>query len=419
MDTKTVQIERPHASPTPILDVGATVRIGRPLLCIGPAMAEGARQVSGQAMMFQMLVDLLAEAGNQVKVFDISERQSARADGALAWRRVADYVRILPQVWRSLLLRRGSVVYITTAQGLWGFLRDAAVIWPASLLGHAVVTHQFGANYKGFYGGQPPIVRFLIKKTLSQAHAVIVEGDYTKEQFSFLPGWRRKVHSVPNGLPERTITYSETARTLDPGRPFSLFYLSNMVETKGYWDVLEAVRSLVNERGKRVRCRFVGKFLASSDSVRFPDPEQARKAFWRYIEEHDLAGVVSYEEMLLGLEKAEAFEAADLFILPSNYISEGQPVSVLEAMAHGVVTVATRYRLIPSMVEDGQTGFFVGYNRPQEIADKIELLMDNPSLYTELSRNSLEKFHNEFRPERYIARVASVFKSVTRMQGRR
>lgn len=385
-------------------------------LFVGPVVHGSSGPISGQAMMFQLLLDAFVERGSQVRVFDILERQAegakTRTGGELGWRRVVDYLKILPRFWFSLFGNR-STVYITTAQSLWGFARDAAMIWPAALLRHPIIAHQFGANYSRFYQRQRLAVRLMIKWSLSRVSVLVVEGELTREQFSFVPGWQQKVRAIPNGLPERLLDLPQEPKTIGPTRPLAILYLSNLHEQKGYWDVLEAVRILVKDRGRAVTCNFVGRFLPSPDAVRFPDPDMARKEFFNFIEINGLSDLVSHTDSLFGAGKAQAFRAAHIFTLPSNYINEGQPTAVLEAMAYGCVVIATNYRLIPLMVVDRQTGFFVAHGSPVEIADKVEYLLDHPDVYSEMSMNSMQRFEEHFKADRYIERMLKLFEQVS------
>jgi glycosyltransferase involved in cell wall biosynthesis len=377
------------------------------VLAVGPAVSSRAAQVSGQAMMFQLLVDILRERGWRIRVFDIAEaagRTTPRMDGAVSASRVRDYLRLLPRVWKALFSRR-KVVYLTTAQSLVGFVRDAAVIWPARLLGHRVVGQQFGGNYAGFYARQSGLVRVLIRATLNRLATVVVEGNFVKEQFSFLPDYATRVCTVANGLPERSLQVQDEPRTWTADEPFLLFYLSNMLE-----DVLEATGILVNERNRNVYCRFAGKFLTAADSKRFPDPAEAKASFLQYVEEHHLQDRVSYSESLFGDEKARAFRESHVFLLPSNYINEGQPVSVLEAMAYGVVVIGTDHRLIPMMVADNETGFLVPYGNPAAIADKVESLMDDPEVFRTMSEAGIQRFRDFFSPNKYVSNMAEVLR---------
>ncbi len=380
-------------------------------IAIGPAIEGGNGQINGQAMMFQLTVDVLREKGWFVKVCNIIEKRTLsnlRINGAFTIWRMIDYMQIIPQAWLQLFLTRKCIVYLATAQSKMGFLRDMCMIWAVLLRGDYLICHQFGGDYGGFYNQQSGFIRFLIRKTLSRASRIIVEGEFVKEQFAFLNDYKQKVCCLTNCLPERSIKVAEKSKQFDREKPFQLIYLSNLIESKGYWDVLKAVK-ILRAGHRNVACRFAGRFMSNSSSDTEYDPEQTRKSFFKYINDNALSDYVRYDESLFGQDKFNAFREAHIFLLPSNYIYEGQPVSILEAMAHGVVTVATNYRLIPVMVQDNHTGFFVPYGDPEAIAEKVEYLMDNPQEYERLSWNSIIRFNEFFRAECYVDRMVDIF----------
>lgn len=81
----------------------------------------------------------------------------------------------------------------------------------------------------------------------------------------------------------------------------------------------------------------------------FPDPV-LQEEFSRRIARADAVGRVRQVGFLSGVAKADAFRAADVFLFPSYYATEGQPLAVVEAMAHGLPVVTTYWRAIPEML---------------------------------------------------------------------
>lgn len=68
--------------------------------------------------------------------------------------------------------------------------------------------------------------------------------------------------------------------------------------------------------------------------------------------------------------------AADIVALPT--LSEGMPLSLLEAMAAGHPVVTTRVGAIPEIVEDGATGLLVPPGSPVALARAVNELLHNP-----------------------------------------
>ncbi len=82
----------------------------------------------------------------------------------------------------------------------------------------------------------------------------------------------------------------------------------------------------------------------------------------------------------------EYLSQADIFVRPSR--SEGLGNSFLEAMAAGLPVIGTAVGGIPEFLKDGQTGLFFRVDDPQDLAEKIKLVFDNPDLSGRLIENS-------------------------------
>jgi glycosyltransferase involved in cell wall biosynthesis len=67
----------------------------------------------------------------------------------------------------------------------------------------------------------------------------------------------------------------------------------------------------------------------------------------------------------------------EIFVLPS--LSEGLPLSLLEAQAAGKPVVASNVGGNPEVVEDGKSGFLVPPSNPDVLAERLLRLLENPS----------------------------------------
>jgi glycosyltransferase involved in cell wall biosynthesis len=107
------------------------------------------------------------------------------------------------------------------------------------------------------------------------------------------------------------------------------------------------------------------------------------------VQKLNLSECVSFVGRVSNEKVPEYMAAADVFVLPS--LSEGLPNVILEAMASGLPVVATKVRGLPEIIEDGQNGFLVEPKNPNEIAEKVCLLLEDAELRERVSRNNKEK----------------------------
>jgi glycosyltransferase involved in cell wall biosynthesis len=107
--------------------------------------------------------------------------------------------------------------------------------------------------------------------------------------------------------------------------------------------------------------------------------------------------------------KHAALERADVFVLPST--SEGLPVALLEAMAHGKAVVASRVGGVPEIVEDGREALMVEPGDPERLACAIARLLEDPALARTLGAAARARAA-QLSPERVADRLDSVYREV-------
>ena len=90
----------------------------------------------------------------------------------------------------------------------------------------------------------------------------------------------------------------------------------------------------------------------------------------------------------------EFYMGLDLYVNTSMH--EGFPMSVLEAMAHGLPVVAPREGGLKEIIEDGEVGFLVDGREPNRFAVKCMEIYKDRNLRLKMGRASREKILKEY-----------------------
>ena len=103
----------------------------------------------------------------------------------------------------------------------------------------------------------------------------------------------------------------------------------------------------------------------------------------------------------------ECLKAFNLFVLPS--IKEGQPWTILEAMAAEIPIVATNIAGIPETIETEKSGLLVEPADPEALSSAIEKMLTHPSLTQECAKNAVKIVREKFNISEMIQKNEELF----------
>lgn len=98
--------------------------------------------------------------------------------------------------------------------------------------------------------------------------------------------------------------------------------------------------------------------------------------------------IVHFTGFIPESEKIEIYQKAA--ILVENSVKEGWGLIVMEANACGTPVVASKVPGLVDSVIENKTGFFYEYGNIQELAQKIEKLLNDEALRNEMGKNGIE-----------------------------
>jgi len=203
---------------------------------------------------------------------------------------------------------------------------------------------------------------FALRQKVEDAAMVACISDYCRSQLMALvpPARWADLVVVRCGLDPESF---ETSPRHMPGDRLRLVSVGRLVPEKGF-AVLIAAMAMLDERGVPADLTVVGD-----------GPE--RGALDQLARDAGVEGRVTFVGALPSEAVPSVMAAADVFVSAS--FAEGLPVVIMEAMAAGLATVATRIAGVGELVVDGETGLLVSPGRPDLIADAVEHLWRDPA----------------------------------------
>ena len=356
--------------------------------------------LDGQAVVTRTLADLLdRERGGPLAV----SRFSLSAPEADVREDVSVAARLGHYLGAGARLRRwaagqppGPVLWPAVSPSPLGHLRDLAVTLPA-LGGREVYAVVHRGDFHTVF--EHPLTRHTAPRLVRRLAGIVFNSEGLAERCApWVPAGKRLL--VPNTIGPDVQASPEAAAAKSrrgiAGRPARLLYLSGMIESKGYLVVLDAVAELVR-RGVAVEATFAG---------RWPGPE-AQHAFEARAQASGAAAAVRH---LGGVSDRDAvrrlYLEADLFLLPTTYPIEAQPLTIVEALSASTPVLATRHASIPEMIEDGTSGLLVA-PEAAPLADAVQRAIA-PEAWPRLSRGARARYDAVFSPAAVRARWLGV-----------
>jgi glycosyltransferase involved in cell wall biosynthesis len=293
----------------------------------------------------------------------------------------------------NLIKRRPQVVHIFSCT-YWGFWRNAFYVLFAKFLGRKVIFHILGAIDIFYSRESGYFVKFFIRKTLDLADLHIVQSPNLRDFVNSIT--KKKVIAIFNGVDfnifKYKMNYKEQLRLHKNGK--AVLTVGALGDDKGTYNILKAI-PLVIKNDSEVIFYFVGRGNIS----KFTDISQKQG-----IEKHvKLLGAVSDDK------KIKLYLSSGIFILPSY--KEGQPISIIEAMAAGLPVVSTTVGSIPEIIREGENGFLIEPGDYKGLAEKIIHLLRNDEIREKIGKINYETAREKYDVRRVYKEIAEVYDS--------
>ena len=295
----------------------------------------------------------------------------------------AHYIKLQPRL-RQALKGIDPVIWCSISSQVLGHWRDLMTIMPCLHPDQPVVASIHWGNFSQVY--QHPLTALTARRLVRRIDRYVIQSQNLAQTLhNWIPD--DKLHVIPNYVPPCATAeeLSQKARNAAQSRSLRVLYLSNMIAEKGYMDVLEAV-SLARQLGLDVEADFAGRWNSTGDQQVF-DRRIATLGLTESVRAH---GPIADRKRVMSL-----FLAADVFVLPTYYPVEAQPMTIIEALSAGTPVIVTRHASIEEMVREGKEALFVAPKNPQSIVDAFNQLKDR-NLWQTFSANARQRYEHCF-----------------------
>lgn len=314
------------------------------ILLLGP-FPVGDKGLNGQTIANQTLYDGLKDKYNVKKINTAKnlEFTDKKDQGKF---KTGKFLRILFNMIAEIfhmLFNKYDVVYITPGQSFLGFMRFSPYMLIAFLKKESCYIHIHGGFFRKMYDGLSLRKQKIINYFLKRITGAIVLGQSLKNMFvNLVP--ENKIFVCENGVQDYVIATKQEIENkinrVNKTKKRKVLYLSNLMKEKGILEVLK-----VSE-------------MFTSDEIEFNLAGAIEPGLKETINDYlkKYPKKIVYHGVVNGETKKRLLLENDIFILPTYYTNEGQPISILEAYVTGCSVVTTNQGGICDTFEDDVNG---------------------------------------------------------------
>lgn len=289
-------------------------------------------------------------------------------------------------------IKSADIIYTTPGQTFWGVLKYYPYFLMAKLAGKELIVHIHGNHLWREYENLKGLKKTILKTVLSMNNKGIVLSHTLK--INLLPFLSEKNIFILENFVEDFLFEDSTEKKLDKLR---IIYLSNLMQEKGIEDVLQSLLTL-----KKANIDFEAKIAGGMDAIMKPKLES-------YF--NKLSDNTHYLGTVYGDKKRKLLEWGNVFIFPTYYAMEGQPIAIFEAMATGNIILTTAHAGIPDVFENGVNGFYVDKKSSSSITYMLTELNTNLSKYKNISVHNKQVAKEKYRVKRFIKKLSDIMEN--------
>lgn len=324
----------------------------------------------------------------QVDSIDTNYQSLKENIGTFSFKKSFHYIKQYKQLFK---IRKSDKVYITIGQTFFGVLKYYPYFLLARLLKKEIIIHLHGNHLWKEYEDLVGIKKKIFYKILSMSNkGIVLSSSLQKNLTPFITN--DKIYILENFVEDFLFEGLEK-KSFDK---LKIIYLSNLMKEKGILDLLDSLL-LLQEKN----IPFKAKIAGGIDDVMKDEINHKLNL---------LKNNVSYLGLVYKEEKKELLNWGNIFVFPTYYTMEGQPISIFEAMATGNIVLTTKHAGIPDVFQEPKNGFYIAKQSAKSISDKLTEMNQDLEKYKEIGIHNQKEAKEKYRVVSFIKKLDSILK---------
>ena len=347
--------------------------------------------VHGSAMMCQYIKDSrLINDTFQCDFVNLSTSRRMDEIGKRSINKIFRFIGSYFKVLRKLFTHHYDACYLAiTCHGI-GFLKDAPFVLLCKLFRCKVIIHQHNKGMAKDVNHFP--YKWLLPIVYKHTKVILLSWKLYPDIKQIVQ--KEQIYICPNGIPNSNFKPSSLTNTVP-----HLLFLSNLIESKGVIDLLDACKILKDD-GYNFICNFVGGESKDIDSKRFNSEISTR----------NLNDVVFYLGKKFGIKKDEILSNSDIFVFPT--CDDCFPLVLLEAMQHSLPIVTTNIGGIEDIITNNTNGLICKAHNPKHLSNQIALLLNDSKKKKKMGTEGYNIYNKHFTLCQFETNITNTIKSI-------
>ena len=328
--------------------------------------------------------------------------------GHVGIKKLVNYGKMLWRVRKSINSRNPNVIYITPNSAGKAFYKDFVTV---SLIKYWIRNFTLNTTKILVHYHNKGVSKFskscfndrLYRRFFSGLNVLLLGESLYEDVKKYVPA--NRLSFCGNGIPELSEeddnkVYQNLRRKSEEKstKPIKILFLSNMMEDKGVWTLVDACK-ILKDKGILFECTFVGGWKDITEEM-----------FNQRIFNLGLKSELNAVGPKYGKDKEAYWLNSDIFVAPSY--NECFPLVLLEAMQHALPCISTNEGAIPDIIDDGENGYIVNKKDAGHLAAKIEDLAVNKEKRITMGLNGYRKFKEQYTLQVFENRLCNVLEQL-------